>query len=183
MAPLEGQHPGRCCCLESRKGLAFLVMSTSRYARYVPAQAHQAWQGRDVPWLWLRCLEIVLLEHRWGKEVGEGGERWKWRCAPKSHTPLMTTALWGQAERVAAGVSSCSAPWGIYLANEQVSWLHCLCTAKICFAKPEGDFQHKERTTNAPRNRTQGHCWLCLYYSLIDQSVSHHDQSLQQLLP
>lgn len=161
---MESQHPGRCCCLESRKGLAFLVMSTSRYARYVPAQAHQAWQGRDVPWLWLGCLEIVLLEQRWGKGVGEGGEGWKWRCAPKSRTPLMTTALWGQAERVAAGVSSCSAPWGIYLANEQVSWLHCLCTAKICFAKPEGDFQHKKRTTNAPRNHTQGHCWLCLYY-------------------
>lgn len=42
MAPVGGQRPGWHCCLKSRKGLAFLVMPASRYARYVPAQAHQA---------------------------------------------------------------------------------------------------------------------------------------------
>lgn len=73
----------------------------------------------------LGCLEIALLEH--GGEREKGGVAWRW--APTSHALLTTRALWGQAERLAAGLSSCSAPWGIYLANEQVSPLHRSCTA------------------------------------------------------
>lgn len=167
-----GQCRAGCCFLESRKGLAFLAMPASWYAWYVPAQAHQAQQGRDAPSLWLRCLETALLERG-----GERGE-WVWKWAPTSHTLLTTTAWWGQAEGLAAGPSSCSAPWAIYLANEQVFPLHHPRTAGICFAKPEGDIQHNERATDAPRNCTQEHGRLCSYYPLIDQPVRRYDHSL-----
>lgn len=67
-----GQCRAGCCFLESRKGLAFLAMPASWYARYVPAPARQAQQGRDAP-LWLGCLETALLE-RGGERGGVGVE-------------------------------------------------------------------------------------------------------------
>lgn len=128
-------------------------MPACRYASYVPAQAHQL--GRGETRLGAARVAWRLLCRRM---EGEGSSMLGWHGA--GCTPDLPAGLGGVV--LPSGPSVCSAP-GVF------PWQMSPCPAPppcswICFAKQEGDFQHKERAANMPRNVPSGRCGLCLLY-------------------
>lgn len=142
------------CCLENRKGLGILVRGDAciQLCEVCVAPAHL---GRGETLLALAGLPGDSSARAWWGEGAGWGV-----CAPTSHTPL--------TERLTAGSSS--GPWGIYLSKKQVFPLHCPCTARICFAKPGGDMQCKERAASPDKLHRAG-CVPVIHES-ISQAIT-----------